>query len=170
VPKTLRLASALGASWQCQQCNCSNDSGKNKRRCFSCRAWRDGIALLSATGTAIPDAHGGGCASFCSNKNDAPNNASPCKVGSPTKKGGERKSPSRGLGGMVSHSLPPPLPPAFQPMCSITPPPPPQCRGVCDSFFGPVLTFAAKSMEHTTNQLQQWAMEPGLDVKSFAKS
>jgi hypothetical protein len=33
-----------------------------------------------------------------------------------------------------------------------------------------VLTFAAKSMEHTANQLQQWAKEPDLGVKSFANS
>jgi hypothetical protein len=32
----------------------------------------------------IVDAHsGGGCASFCSNENNAPNNASSSKVGSP---------------------------------------------------------------------------------------
>ena len=37
-------------------------------------------------------------------------------------------------------------------------------------FFGPALTFAAKSMEHTANQLRQWAKEPDLGVKSFADS
>ncbi len=93
----LRLASALAASWQCQRCNCINDSTKNKRRCFSCRAWRDRIAPLSAAGIAIADAHRGGSTSFCSNKNDALNNASPCKVGSPKKRGAKRKSPSRGF-------------------------------------------------------------------------
>ncbi len=70
--RTLRLASALATSWQCQRCDCINNSAKNKRRCFSCRAWRDGIAPLSAAGIAIADARGGGGTSFCSNENDAP--------------------------------------------------------------------------------------------------
>jgi hypothetical protein len=68
----LRSASALAASWQCQRCNCINNSTKNERRCFLCRAWREGIALLSAAGIAIANAHGGGGTSFCSNENDAP--------------------------------------------------------------------------------------------------
>ena len=86
----------LAASWDCRKCGCINDSAKNKRRCFSCRAWRDGKALLSAASIAIAiaDAHGGGGASFCSDENDAPNNASPRKVGSPKKRGGKRKSTS----------------------------------------------------------------------------
>ena len=67
----LRSASALAASWQCQRCNCISDSAKNNRHCFSCRAWRDGIAPSSASGIAIADAHGGGGTSFCSNKKDA---------------------------------------------------------------------------------------------------
>jgi hypothetical protein len=87
----LRSASALAASQQCQRCNCINNSAKNKRHCFSCRAWRDGIAPSSAIGIAITNAHRGGGTSFCSNENDAPNNASPCKVGSP-KKRGQRES------------------------------------------------------------------------------
>jgi hypothetical protein len=70
--RMLRSASALTASWQCQQCDCINNSAKNKRCYFSCRAWRDGIALSSATGIAIADAHRGGGTSFCSNENDAP--------------------------------------------------------------------------------------------------
>jgi hypothetical protein len=41
-------------------------------------------------------------------------------VGSPTKRGARRKSPSRGLGGMILHPLPPPSPPALGPTCSIT--------------------------------------------------
>jgi hypothetical protein len=71
---------------------------------------------------------------------------------------------------MVLHLLPLPSPPALQPMCSITPPPPLQCRGIYGGYFGLALTFAAKSMEHTANQLQQWAREPNLGVKSFANS
>ena len=85
------------------------------------------MATLSARGDVfdnaapdIVDAHGGGgCASFCSNENDAPNNASSCKVRSAAKRGAKRKSPSRGLGGMVLHPPPPPLHPSFQPMYSI---------------------------------------------------
>jgi hypothetical protein len=45
--RTLRSASALAASWECHRCGSNNDSAKNKRRCFLCRAWRDGIAPLS---------------------------------------------------------------------------------------------------------------------------
>jgi hypothetical protein len=123
----LRLASALAALRQCQRCDCINDSAKNKRRCFSCQAWRDRIAPLSAAGIAIADAHGGGGTFFCPNKNNALNNASPCKVGSPNKRGAKRKSPSRGLGGMVLHPLPLSLPPALQLLRSITPPPLLQC-------------------------------------------
>jgi hypothetical protein len=91
MPSTLRSLSTLVASWQCQRCNCTNDSAKSKRRCVSCRAWRDGIAPSSAVGITNADAHGGGGTSFCFSKNDAPNNASPIKVGSPTI-GGERES------------------------------------------------------------------------------
>ena len=124
---------------------------------------------MSVAGITIADAHIGGGASFCSNKNDARNNASPRKVGSPKKRGEKRKPPSRGLGGMVLHPLPPPLPPSLQSTSSITHPPPLQCRGVYGGFFGPALIFAAKSMEHTANQLRQWASESDLGVKSFAE-
>jgi hypothetical protein len=107
----------------------------------------------------------------CHDENGPPNNVSPCRGGSPTKSRGgtKRKSPSRGLGGMVLHPLPPPMPPALQSSCSITPPAPPsECRSIYHvGFFGPALTFAAKSMKHTANQLQQWAKEPDLGVKSF---
>ncbi len=71
---------------------------------------------------------------------------------------------------MVLHPLPPPSPPALRPMCSITPSPRSQCRGIYGGFFGPALTFAVKSMEHTANQLWQWARELDLGVKSFANS
>ena len=70
--RMLRSASALAASWQCQRCGCINNSAKNKRRCFLCRAWRDEIAPSSAAGIAIADAHGGGGTFFCSTENDAP--------------------------------------------------------------------------------------------------
>ena len=71
---------------------------------------------------------------------------------------------------MALHPLPPPSPPPLRSMCSITPPPPSLCRGVYGGFFRPALTFAAKLMEHTANQLRQRASEPDLGVKSFAKS
>jgi hypothetical protein len=169
MPSTLRSASALAASWQCQQCNRTNNSTKNKRHCFSCQAWRDGIAPLSAAGITIIDAHKGDGAFFCSNKNDAPNNVSSHKVRSPKKEGGKRKSPSRGLGGMVLHPLPPPSPPPLRSTRSITPSPLSQCRGIYGGLFGLALIFAAKSMEHTANQLWQWASEPDLGVKSFGE-
>ncbi len=119
--RTLRSASALVASWQCQRCSSNNDSTKNKQRCFSCWSYREGIAPLSAAGIVIANAHRSRGTSFLSsNKNDAPNNASPCKVGNPRKRGAKRKSPSRGLGSMVLHPLPLSLPPALRPMRSIT--------------------------------------------------
>jgi hypothetical protein len=44
------------------------------------------------------------------------------------------------------------------------------CKGIYDGFFGSVFTFAAKSLQHSANQLQQWAREQDLGVKSFANS
>ena len=64
----------------------------------------------------------------------------------------------------------PPLPPALRPMRQITASPLSECRGISSGFFGQALTFAARSMQHTVNQLQQWAKEPDLGVKSFATS
>jgi hypothetical protein len=55
MPSTLRSVSPLAASWQCQRCDRTNNSAKNKRRCSSCRAWRDGIAPSSAAGIRIAD-------------------------------------------------------------------------------------------------------------------
>ena len=73
---------------------------------------------------------------------------------------------------MVLQPLPPPMPPALRSTRSITPlAPPSECLGIYRvGFFGPALTFAAKSMEHTANQLWQWAKEPDLGVKSIADS
>jgi hypothetical protein len=48
--------------------------------------------------------------------------------------------------------------------------PPPECSGISNGFFGEALTFAVRSMQHTVNQLQRWAKEPNLGVKSFASS
>ena len=81
----------------------------------------------------------------------------------------KRISPSRGLGGVLCPSTPP-LPPALRPMRRITASPLSECRGISNGFFGQALTFAARSMQHTVNQLQQWAKEPDLGVKSFACS
>jgi hypothetical protein len=47
---------------------------------------------------------------------------------------------------------------------------PPECSGISNGFFGEALTFAARLMQHTGNQLQRWAKEPDLGVKSFASS
>jgi hypothetical protein len=63
-------------------------------------------------------------------ENDPPNGVSPSKADRPTKRGEKRKSPSQGLGGMVIHLLPMPLPPTIRPMYSITPPPPLQFRSL----------------------------------------
>jgi hypothetical protein len=178
---TLRSDTLLASSWPCHRCSHSNDSSRNKKRCSSCRAWRDGLAPLSAKGggtstsgaaASASDAGLVGDDATCHDENGPPNNASPRRDGSPTKRGGKRKSPPRGLGGMVLHPLPPPMPPALRSTRSITPlAPPSECLGIYRvGFFGPALTFAAKSMEHTANQLRQWAKEPDLGVKSFADS
>jgi hypothetical protein len=55
-------------------------------------------------------------------------------------------------------------------MRQITASPLSECRGVSNSFFGQALTFAARLMQHAVNQLQQWAKEADLGVKSFASS
>ena len=104
----------------------------------------------------------------CHDENDAPNNASPPRGGSPTKRGIKRKSPSRA--GLVLCPSTPPSPPALRPMRRITASPPPECSGISNGFFGQALTFAARSMQHTVNQLQRWAKEPDLGMKSFASS
>ena len=64
----------------------------------------------------------------------------------------------------------PPSPPALRPMCRITASLPSECRGISNNIFGQALTYAARSMQHTVNQLQQWAKEPDLGVKSFDSS
>jgi hypothetical protein len=153
----------------------------------SCNASRDRIAPLSMR------AHGDACnkagsisiiscnaagivrhvgLSFYSSKNDPPSKALPPNVGGPKKCVLKRKSPSQDNGGaMIQTPLLKRLPPALQTSHSIiTPNPPSQCRGVYGGFFEPAFTFAAKSLQHTTNQLQRWAREPDLGVKSFANS
>jgi len=83
--------------------------------------------------------------------------------------GGKRKSPPRGLGGVLCPSTPP-APPALRLMCRITASSPSECSGISKGFFGQSLTFASRSMQKTVHQLQQWAKEPDLGVKSFASS
>ena len=58
MPSTLRSASALAALWQCQQCNHTNNSTKNKRRCFLCRVWRDGVLRRGRATTASVTLYG----------------------------------------------------------------------------------------------------------------
>ena len=108
----------------------------------------------------------------CRDENGPPNNASPCRDRSLMKSGSgtlKRKSPSQGLGGVLCPSTPP-SPPALCPMCPITASPPSECRGISNGFFGQSLTFAARLMQNTLHQPQQWAKEPDLGVKSFASS
>jgi hypothetical protein len=119
-------------------------------------------------------------------KNDAPNGASPCKGDRPTKRGEKRKSPSRGLGGMVLHLLPMPLSPTIRPTRSITPPPPLQfrslpqegitgeepqplkmCHGVSVGNLGANLTAAAVVYKHTARCLRDFASDPDFGMKRF---
>ena len=103
----LQSTTLLASPWPCHQCSHSNDLSRNKKRCSSCWAWRDGLAPLSAkgSGTLTPGAAASNVGlvdddATCHDKNGPPNNASPCRDGSPTKSRGgtKRKSPSRGLG------------------------------------------------------------------------
>jgi hypothetical protein len=138
---------------------------------------RDDTALLSMGSRHFTD------------KNDPPNGASPCNGDRPTKRGEKRKSPSRGLGGMVIRSLPMPLPPTIRPMHSITPPLPLQfrslpqegiageeprplkmCCGVSVGNMGSSLTAAAAVYEHTARCLCDFASDPDFGMKRFAAS
>ncbi len=57
MPKLVSAALAA-ASWQCQWCSHTNIAEKNKRRCFLCRGWRDGISPSTA-GIAIAKVEAG---------------------------------------------------------------------------------------------------------------
>ncbi len=172
-------AAFAAASWQCQRCSHTNIAEKNKRRCFLCRGWRDGIAPNTA-GIAIAKEEAGRgrprLSVTTADKNDAPNGVSPHKGDHPTKRGEKRKSPSQGLGGMVLHPLPLPLPLTIRPTHSITPPPPSQfrslpqegiageepqqlkmCSGVSVGNLGANLTAAAAVYEHTARCLLDFA-------------
>jgi hypothetical protein len=104
-------------------------------------------------------------------RSNLPRREWPAKQRVPSQRRGEtmRKSHSRGLGGVLCPSTLP-SPPALRPMHRITASPPSECRGISNGFFGQALTFVAWPMQHTVNQLQQWAKEPDLGVKSFTSS
>ena len=38
---------------ECHRCNHANDTVRNKKRCFSCRSWKDRIAPLSASARGV---------------------------------------------------------------------------------------------------------------------
>jgi hypothetical protein len=109
---------------------------------------------------------------FFSSKNNSPNKVLTPNVRSLKKSVLKRKYPSQGNGGAVIQPLFfTRFPPALRMTHSIiTLNPPLQCRGVYGGFFGLAFTFTAKSLQHTANQLQQWAREPDLGVKIFANS
>jgi hypothetical protein len=105
------------------------------------------------------------------------------------KRGEKRKSPSQGLGGMVLHPLPMPLPPTIRLTRSITPPPPSQfrslpqegiageeprplkmCHGVSVGNLGANLTAAAAVYKHTARCLRDFASNLGFGMKRFAAS
>jgi hypothetical protein len=139
---TLRSATLLASSWLCLvRCSHSNDSNRNKNA--APRVGHGGMGLhlapLSAKGgmlgVAASDIGLINDDASCHDENDAPNNASPPRGGSPTKRGIKRKSPSRGLGGVLCPSTPPSLP-ALRPMRRITASPPPECSGISNGFFG----------------------------------
>jgi hypothetical protein len=56
----LRSAALPAAMWQCQRCGHTQNAYNNKRRCFSCRAWRDRIAPLTFFSIAIANKEAGG--------------------------------------------------------------------------------------------------------------
>jgi hypothetical protein len=149
VMPTLQSATLPASSWLCLQCRHLNNSNMNRKRCSLCWAWRDGLAPLSAKGgraTLGAAASNVGLVNnnaSCHKKNGAPNNASPCRGGSPMKRGNKRKSPSQGLGRVLC-PLTPPSPPALHLMHQITASPPLECRGISRGFFGQALNLCCK--------------------------
>jgi hypothetical protein len=57
-----QLATVLALSWQCQRCNQTNDSAKNKKRCCSCQAWRDNCNICNRA--SMNKAHGSKSAGY----------------------------------------------------------------------------------------------------------
>jgi len=92
----------LALSWPCHQCSHSNDSSRNKKCCFSCQAWRDGLAPLSAKGCGTSTSRAaasnvglvGDNNASCRDENGPPNNTSLRRDWSPMKRGEKRKPPS----------------------------------------------------------------------------
>jgi hypothetical protein len=56
---TLQSAALPAASWECHWCRHTNNAENNKRHCFSCRGWRDGIAPLTSTAIVIANKEAG---------------------------------------------------------------------------------------------------------------
>jgi hypothetical protein len=94
----LQSATLIASSWPCHQCSHSNDSRRNKKRCSSCQAWRDGLAPLRAKGGGTSTSGAGASDvglinndTTCHDENGPPNNVSPYRDESPTKSRGGTK-------------------------------------------------------------------------------
>ena len=122
----LQSTTLLVSLWLCHQCSHLNDSNRNRKRYSLCKAWRDGLAPLSAKGGTSMSGAASSDIGFvdddatCHDENGAPNNVSPHKGGSPTKRGIKKKSPSCGLDGVLCMSTLPLPPPLLHPMRQIT--------------------------------------------------
>ena len=172
--------STTGASaWKCHRCNHANDTVRNKKRCSSCRSWKDGIAPLSASARCVVLDNKAGIDIFeDARENDSPNtkNASFRMVGTTSgheRTGERRESPLQSIDGRspLSPILAPPSPARRPTHQYVTPNVwPLQCSGVYEGSFGPAFTFAAKSLQYTADQLRRWAREPDFGLKSFAGS
>ena len=170
--------STTGASaWKCHRCNHANDTVRNKKRCSSCRSWKDGIAPLSASargvvldnkaGVELRDDVSAGIDIFeDARENDSPNNtknASFRMVGTTSgheRTGERRESPLQSIDGRspLSPILAPPSPARLPTHQYVTPNLRPLlCSGIYEGSFGPAFTFAAKSLQYTADQLKRWA-------------
>jgi len=131
--------STTGASaWKCHRCNHANDTIRNKKRCSSCRSWKDGIAPLSASarcvvldnkaGAELRDDVSAGIDIFeDARENDSPNNKNHERTGE------RRESPLQSIDGRspLSPILAPPSPARRPTHQSVTPNVRPlQCSGV----------------------------------------
>ena len=174
---------------KCHRCNHANDTVRNKKRCSSCRSWKDGIAPLSASarcvvldnkaGVELRDDVSAGIDIFeDARENDSPNtkNVSCRMVGTTSgheRTGERRESPLQSIDGRS------PLSPILAPPSLARRPThqyvtrnvrPLQCSGVYEGSFWPAFTFAARSLQYTVDQLRRWAREPDFGLKSFAGS
>ena len=99
---TPQSATLLALSWPCHQCSHSNDSSRNKKHCFSCQAWRDGLAPLSAKGCGTSTSRAaasnvglvGDDNTSCRDENGPLNNTSLRRDWSPMKRGGGKEKTS----------------------------------------------------------------------------